>query len=316
MRTDYPNTRRATDLEQLPPPVGKRGWPWTLDEAPPVKQQRQACWPRISIVTPSFNQGQFIEETIRSVLLQGYPNLEFIIMDGGSTDNTVEIIKKYEPWITYWVSEKDRGQCHAINKGFARATGDILAWLCSDDVYASGALHKIAEIIGNQKMAVAIGDSIITHGPDSLEGKLDRRRPSFAAMAYNIRTLAQPSVFWTSDLWRIAGPLNEELYFMMDYDLWLRMMPAARSVAYVDSVLSYQRSQPQQKSNVNHPLFQKYRQLRVEIPRQAAQLRGESGFGWLVRVWWFQLCQRRGRFWRVMKPGFHWEALRWALRRG
>ena len=96
------------------------------------------AWPRISIVTPSFNQGQFIEETIRSILLQGYPNLEYIIIDGGSTDESVEIIKKYEPWLTYWVSEKDRGQAHAINKGLERCTGEILAYINSDDYYYPG----------------------------------------------------------------------------------------------------------------------------------------------------------------------------------
>src|SRR5664279_556271 len=108
-------------------------WPWKGDlTGAGTSLRNDSIWPRISVVTPSFNQGQYIEETIRSVLLQGYPNLEYIIIDGGSADNTVEIIKKYGSWLAYWVTEKDRGQCHAINKGFARATGDIFAWLCSD----------------------------------------------------------------------------------------------------------------------------------------------------------------------------------------
>ena len=102
-----------------------------------------ANYPRISIVTPSYNQGQFIEQTIRSVLLQNYPNLEYIIIDGGSTDNTVETIEKYEQYITYWVSEPDRGQSHAINKGFARCTGEIMAWLNSDDLYLPSALKSL-----------------------------------------------------------------------------------------------------------------------------------------------------------------------------
>lgn len=125
---------------------GRRGWPWTEDESTrEVSQMRSRNCQRISIITPSFNQGEYIEETIRSVLLQEYPNLEYIVIDGGSTDNTVPIITKYERWLSYWVSEKDRGQTHAINKGFRRATGEILAWLNSDDVYAPGALSYVSE---------------------------------------------------------------------------------------------------------------------------------------------------------------------------
>ncbi|MFZ4612746.1 MAG: glycosyltransferase family 2 protein, partial [Bacteroidia bacterium] len=101
--------------------------------------------PKISIITPSYNQGQYIEETILSVINQDYPNIEYIVMDGGSNDQTVEIIKKYESKITYWVSEKDKGQADAINKGFARATGDILCWLNSDDYFFDGTLKFVAE---------------------------------------------------------------------------------------------------------------------------------------------------------------------------
>jgi glycosyltransferase involved in cell wall biosynthesis len=104
-------------------------------------------WPKISIVTPSYNQGKYIEETIRSVIMQGYPNLEYIVIDGGSTDNTVEIIKKYQNNISYWVSEKDKGQTHAINKGFEKATGDIVAYLNSDDVYMPYSFSVVADIM-------------------------------------------------------------------------------------------------------------------------------------------------------------------------
>jgi glycosyltransferase involved in cell wall biosynthesis len=133
-------------LAELPPPSpGKTGWPWTVETPPLLPDRPDGCpWPRISIVTPSYNQGQFIEETIRSVLLQGYPDLEYIIIDGGSTDNSVEIIAKYEFRLAYWVSEKDRGQSHAINRGFCRSTGCLLGWLNSDDVLLPNALVTVA----------------------------------------------------------------------------------------------------------------------------------------------------------------------------
>ena len=137
---------RCPTLAELPTsPPGKLGWPWTVEtpQLPDTMPDGQ-LWPLISIVTPSCNQGQFIEETIRSVLLQGYTNLEYIIIDGASTDNSVEVIKKYEPWLTYWVSEKDRGQAHAINKGKSLSSGDIFQWINSDDYLEPRCLLAVA----------------------------------------------------------------------------------------------------------------------------------------------------------------------------
>lgn len=134
-------------INDLPnPPEGKIGWPWNEPSAIfPTTMGNSSDLPKISIVTPSYNQGEFIEETIRSVLLQGYPNLEYIIVDGGSTDNTVDIIKKYDDYISYWVSEPDNGQSHALNKGFSKATGDLIGWQNSDDYYSREAFKRVAE---------------------------------------------------------------------------------------------------------------------------------------------------------------------------
>jgi glycosyltransferase involved in cell wall biosynthesis len=133
---------RLRDLPAGPP--GKTGWPWTEETAPlPATAPGGKSWPRISIVTPNYNYGAYLEAAIRSVILQGYPNLEYFVIDGGSSDRSVEILRKYEPWLTYWESERDRGQTHAINKGLARCTGEVVNWLCSDDMLMPGALEAI-----------------------------------------------------------------------------------------------------------------------------------------------------------------------------
>ena len=124
----------------------KIGWVWQQEITPEQKNiKNNLCLPKITIVTPSYNQGQFLEETIRSVILQGYKNLEYIVIDGGSTDNSLEIIHKYQDYLTYWVSEPDEGQAEAINKGFNLATGDIFAFLNSDDVYLPETLAKVGK---------------------------------------------------------------------------------------------------------------------------------------------------------------------------
>ncbi|GAG62509.1 unnamed protein product [marine sediment metagenome] len=120
---------------------------------------KELSWPRISVITPSYNQGRFLEKTILSVLNQNYPNLEYIIIDGGSTDESINIIKKYENYIDYWVSEKDRGQADALNKGFKKATGDIIGWQNSDDIYLPSVFLKIAELFKqNPKIDIIYGN--------------------------------------------------------------------------------------------------------------------------------------------------------------
>ncbi|MBI1792664.1 MAG: glycosyltransferase [Chloroflexi bacterium] len=221
---------RSSTLSELPPPPpGKTGWPWT-EETPqlPDIMPNGSPWPRISIVTPSYNQGQFIEETIRSVLLQGYPNLEYIIIDGGSTDNSVEIIKKYAPWLAYWVSEKDRGQSHAINKGFERSTGEIMAWLNSDDILLWGALGNAAlcmpftadVVLGIGARYYIDSNSTITGFRPILFGQTNL---SFISWGLS-PGIYQESSFWNRSAWAHCGPLNENLYGAFDLEFFGRIL--------------------------------------------------------------------------------------------
>lgn len=143
-------------LSDLPtPPADRCGWPWT-EASPPLPSTRPdgSAWPRISIVTPSYNQGQFIEETIRSILLQGYPNLEYLIAEDCSTDNTLEVLEPYRPWLKVLEAKANGGMAAAINRGFARASGDIVTWISSDDVYLPGAFRAVASVWDHQVGAI------------------------------------------------------------------------------------------------------------------------------------------------------------------
>lgn len=183
--------------------------------------------PKISITTPSYNQGQFLEETIRSVLSQNYPNLEYIIIDGGSTDNSVDIIKKYEKHLTYWVSEKDNGQSDAINKGFAKGTGDVFAWLNSDDLYLPDTLYKVGEYFRmHPDCNFLTGDGeIFDTVTNKREYYIKAKNYSFSDLLWfhQGKYLPQPSVFFSKETFRRSGGLDTGLYYTMDLDLWLKI---------------------------------------------------------------------------------------------
>lgn len=219
---------RCPTLSELSPPLsGKTGWPWT-DETPQAGDTllSDQPWPRISIVTPNYNYGRFLEETIRSVLLQGYPNLEYIVIDGGSTDNSVEIIKKYEKWITYWVSEQDGGQSQAINKGWKMATGDILAYLCSDDLYEQHAFQRIGKLfVKNSNCNVCFGHCLLIDEPGHIRGFYEGKEQSFIQRLQYWKgwNIPQPTVFLRHHVLKKIDLLNESLNYGMDYDLLIRV---------------------------------------------------------------------------------------------
>lgn len=206
--------------------------------------------PKITIVTPSYNQAQFLEETILSVLDQRYPNLEYMIVDGGSTDGSVDIIRKYERHLAWWVSEQDRGQPHAINKGLERATGDIFAFLNSDDLYTPGALRTAAQVLADRTVAMVCGKCryIDAEGKDLDEypfvADLDFRR------FIEINGIPQPSVFVRMEVCRRVGYFDEALQHAFDYDYWFRAQQLGWTFRMIPEVLSLYRLHASSKTTL------------------------------------------------------------------
>jgi len=226
---------RCPSLKELPaPPAGRTGWPWT-EETPPAKDEGL---PRISIVTPSLNRADMIEETIRSVLLQGYPDLEYVIVDGGSTDGTLEIIERYRPYLAAVVSEPDQGQSDAINKGMRRATGEVLAYINTDDLYTPGALLAVGRAFVDPAVKWLSGPGRL-FGPNVGWGytwpeKPYRQRWQWAAG----NCLCQSSTFWRREVAERIGEFDTGLQVAMDHDYWLRMVLAGYELSWTPQILS------------------------------------------------------------------------------
>lgn len=186
---------------------------------------------KLSIVTPSFNQAKYLEETIKSVLAQNIPGMEYIVVDGGSTDGSVEIIKKYADKLTWWVSEKDRGQTEALNKGFARATGDVLAWLNSDDLMYPGAARKAMDYLSTHpEVGLVYGDADYVDGESKVIGSFPTAQTDLKRLRQGYVHIPQQAAFFRGDLWRKVGPLDPSFYFAMDYDLWVRLAKVSNLV--------------------------------------------------------------------------------------
>jgi len=207
--------------------------------------------PKVSVITPSFNQGHYLEATIRSVLEQDYPNLEYIIVDGASKDNSVEIIRKYQDRLAWWVSEKDKGHADALNKGFARATGEILAWLNSDDTYFPGAVSEaVAFLVDHPEVGMVYADANLTDDAGCTVGKFAAKQTNYRRMLRGSVHIPQATTFFRADLWRQVGPLDLSLFFSFDYDLWVRFSKVAE-LRYLPRLWANFRIHNQGKSLVN-----------------------------------------------------------------
>ena len=254
-------------LKDFPAPLENSAhWPWVPAQLSFPQDLTGTQLPRITVITPSFNQGHFIEETIRSVLLQGYPGLEYIVIDGGSTDETISIIKKYEPWLSYWVSEPDRGQSHAINKGLEKATGDLAAWLNADDVYLPDALFAVARAALKDREHVSwiVGTTLYT---DSDLSEVDRFVPEMYSATGRDKhyqpagwldyvcnkragiSLPQQSSFWRRSAVVEVGGIEESLHYAMDHELYGRLAHRGYRPVVLDKALACFRTHGAQKTS-------------------------------------------------------------------
>ena len=227
--------------------------------------------PKISVVTPSFNQAPFLEETIQSVLSQGYPDLEYIVMDGGSTDGSIDIIRKFAEHLSHWESAKDDGQAAAIRSGFGRANGEIFGWLNSDDTLVSGTLRKVGEFFAAQPeidLVYADLNLIDTEGK-----RLYTARPllRLGILVYENAFIPQQAMFWRRSLYERVGGVDPKLHFAMDFDLVIRFLLAGATVRKLPGILANYRWHPAAKSSNLRDVMEKelYELVRRHLPAAA-----------------------------------------------
>ncbi|HEX4329628.1 MAG TPA: glycosyltransferase family 2 protein [Burkholderiales bacterium] len=247
--------------------------------------------PKISIVTCSYQQGRYLDATLRSVLDQGYPDLEYIVVDGGSTDESAAVLRAHEHELAYWVSEPDRGQTDALIKGFSRSTGEICGWLCSDDLLLPGALQKVADFFATHPDVAAVyGDALwIDAAGDYIRPKREMGFSRFVFL-FDHNYIAQPSMFWRRDLYEGVRGLDREFNLAMDADLWERFSRHTH-IAHLPEYLSCMRYYPEQKTRAMRP------QGRLED----ARIRGRSALARLPGA--TPVLQRLARLQRVLAKG-------------
>jgi glycosyltransferase involved in cell wall biosynthesis len=216
------------------PPAGRTGWPW---EGQPPERPAADGGPLISIITPSYNQAAFIEQTVRSVLLQDYARLEYIVMDGGSTDGTLEVLRRYAPWLQ-WTSAPDGGQADAINQGLRRATGQVVAYLNSDDLYWPGALSRVAQFLAERpEVGVVYGDCLVIDAEGRPLGHLPRHTFDRQRMIERGEFIPQPAAFWRRAVSEQVGAFDPTLHLALDHDFFIRAS-GAFTVAYRPQTLA------------------------------------------------------------------------------
>jgi len=250
-------------------------------------------------VTPSFNQGMYLEETINSVLSQNIPDLEYIVMDGGSTDGSVEIIKRYSKYLTYWQSQKDGGQTDAICSGFERATGEVLCWINSDDRYEPGALQLVArEFEQDPELQLLYGDYSLSYS-DGREVPKPKISFDLNICIYAFLMIPQASSFWRASIYRKVGGLNREFQYSFDYDFFLRVGYALkdqpRSIKHIQTSLSKFRVHDESKSVSQIPQFQIERSRiyqQFNLSKHAAVRRFWNYYQMLRTVWRFWIERR------------------------
>lgn len=247
--------------------------------------------PKISVVTCSYNHVRFLERTIRSVLDQEYPNLEYIVIDGGSADGSVEILRRYSDRLSYWVSEPDQGQTHALTKGFERATGEVLCWLCSDDLHEPSTLHEVGRFFTeNPDAQIVYGDSTWIDAEDRIIAPKKEHRFNRFIWMYDHNFIPQPSTFWRRDLYRQVGGLDKTFDIAMDADLWMRFAEITK-IHHVPRPWSRMRFYPEQKVRT---LLQRGRQEDRRVRERYLGKKSE----WAYRV--LYICAKTMRVaWKV-----------------
>lgn len=242
----------------------------------PVAAAASQSWPKISVIMVSFNQASFLEEGLRSILDQGYPNLELIVIDGNSTDGSVDVLERYRDRLSVLVIESDKGQSDGLNKGFQRATGEILTWVNSDDLLEPGALFRVAQAFASYGVDMVAGGcrqigltraEIITNHHNRLPFGVQLALPfglllDIDRFWFTGSFFYQPEVFFSRDIWRRSGgKLRTDLNYILDYDLWVRMAAAGATIVHIPEFLACSRTHDQQKTTVGTPYMPEFRQL-------------------------------------------------------